>query len=700
MRCEFHARWRALAIPCLALLVLLPGPGPAHAEERDGEIVRRLVIALHDADVGGLVPDFDHPVWSVLQMPLNHLGMDVRIHDIRTGPPPAKWLPKTRAVLTWFRVKGTTPDWLWPWLEEHVKPPEMRVIHLQDLGCLEATPADRKRLGPYLQRLGLAWHEGYVGQPLRIETTLRSEALCALERDPRRYAEHRGPSNESDANTAWVITRDRSHPDDVRTPVVTGPWGGLALSPWTLALGTEEGSRRWLLDPFAFLRDALGLNGTPVPHPSVLNGRRMFIFHVDGDGFESLSTVRPNTLAAKVFLDDVLDAYKLPATVSIIVASLTKDIGVETPTESMELAKEILNRPYVEAASHGVLHPYKWMAEWSPGNPPKEYLPYKELKGYDYSPVAEVRDSIRFINERLLEGGKRCRVMLWTGDTHPPRDAILECLRHDAMNMNGGTFRWDAAYDSVGYVSPWVRRNGEAIQVTAGAANENEFPGYFTTNPTSYRHIDTTIRRTGKGRILKPANIYVHFYSAERPPRLTALKQLLDRWALREPTVPVYASTYTAAVLGSLDAEIRRTASGWALRGFGGCRTVRLDGEPRSPDLDNCRGVLGWRRIDESLYVHLAGAEADLALDLAPSRRPYLHEANHIVRDVALEPKALTLVSEGLVKRVVVVGGLPRNGSVAVVIGGKEETRKADAEGLLSLKLPVGGPDRVEVRVP
>ena len=51
---------------------------------------------------------------------------------------------------------------------------------------------------------------------------------------------------------------------------------------------------------------------------------------------------------------------------SIIVASLSPELAPEKPTKRMEIAKQIFALPYVEAASHGTLHPYEWNEPWGP----------------------------------------------------------------------------------------------------------------------------------------------------------------------------------------------------------------------------------------------------------------------------------------------------------------------------------------------
>ena len=678
-----------------AWLVFLAGLlCPAAAGE--GTPVRRHVIAL----VGSPHPDgeTEDAVHQLLELPLNHCGMVVRRHSIDDGPPPAAWLEDARAVVTHFDTAAKGNDWLWPWLEKEVARRGLRVIHFGELTPLEQ-PGD-ERLHRWLDRCGLAYDGTYLRDAARIEVRYRSRESCAFEADPRIRTTHRGPRNVSRRNRAWVETRDRFRPDDARAPVVTGPWGGLALAPWAVTNGGTNRDRRWHIDPFLFFHEALGLDGVPAPHPSVLNGRRMWFLHIDGDGFESLSTVRHNTYAAEIMLDEVLLRYPLPFTVSVIVRSLTPDYAIEKPTRAMELARRILNLPHVEPASHGVLHTLRWQRALKPTDPPRTIMWYAGLENYEYSQINEVEESVRFINERLMENGRRCAVMLWTGDTIPGEDAIAAAGAAGCLNLNGGDFRWDRWHDSVGFVSPWSRRVGDALQVYAGATNENTFDGFFTTMPGAFAQIDQTIERTGSPRILKPANVYIHFYSAERPPRLRALHQIIRRWALKEPTAPVFASTYCRAVISALEtARMRKIPDGWLLRDFGDCRTARLDEEPRDVDFTRSRGLLGARRVRDSLYVHLAAPDATIVLAACPPPAPHVEEANCLLETGSLSSEGVTVTATAHNPRLLVFAGFPAHVPLQVLLDGEERERMADARGRLRIALDEPGTTRIAVRL-
>jgi hypothetical protein len=368
----------------------------------------------------------------------------------------------------------------------------------------------------------------------------------------------------------------------------------------------------------------------------------------------------------------------------------------------MELAREILNLPNVEPASHGVLHTLRWEEEAGPGEIKSGVggmMWYPSLANYRYTRVNEVRESIRFVNERLLAPPRRCALMLWTGNTLPPEEAILAAGEMGARNLNGGVFRWDPWYDSVGFVSPWSRRVGKALQVYAGAANENDFEGFFDTMPGAFAHVAETIARTGAPRVLKPADIYVHFYSAENPARLAALQKLIRRFAFEEETAPVFASAYVEAVEDAVErARVRRVPDGWLLQDFGACRTARIDGDPREVDFARSRGLLGARRVGDSLYLHLAGSDAQVVLAQKPPAHPHVEQANCVLESVRLVPTGVMATAKGHAARLVVLAGFPPNAPLLLAVGGETAEIAADAQGRVEVRLPGPGETRYSVR--
>jgi len=680
----------------LALCALLLAALPRAAAAREGAPVpeRRHVIVFVD----GKAPDpaTEDDAHQVLDMPLNHLGMVPLRHYIRNGPPPDAWLEDARAVVTYLPYGDPAPDWMWPWLEEKVARHHLRVVHLGAVAPLQLK--DPERLQRWLAGFGLEMTDLYAAGPMQVKVEYADPKLCAVETDPRRFVTHHGPRNVERRNKVWVTTRLRNDPTSVLHPVVTGSWGGFALDPWAMPLGTGDEDRRWTLDLFQFFKEALGLDRVPAPHPSVLNGRRMWFSQMDGDGFESLSTIRPGESCGAVMRDEVFAKYALPFTVSIIVRSLTDDIAVQQPTRLMEVAQSIFRLENVEPASHGVLHTLNWQPP--PGFPYDRKKWYAGLQNYTYDETSEVTESIRFINERLLDGGRRCAVMLWTGSANPLEAPLAAARQAGCLNLNGGIFRWDAWTDSVGFVSPWARRVGAELQVYAGAPNENVYEGFFDTMPGAFAHVDQTIERCGTPRILKPADLYMHFYSAEHPARLKVIHDLIRRWTVEERTAPVFASTYVKAVNSAVDAaRVLRTADGWILRDFGDCRTVRIDGEPREVDFSRSRGLLGAYRDGDSCYLHLGGPDAQVVLAEAPAPLPHVLEANCLLERGRLLPNGVAVTATAFNARLVRFAGFPPGAGLAVRIDDEETTREADPQGVLELRLPDPGTTRILIRL-
>jgi hypothetical protein len=291
--------------------------------------------------------------------------------------------------------------------------------------------------------------------------------------------------------------------------------------------------------------------------------------------------------------------------------------------------------------------------------------------------------------------------MLWSGNANPTTAAVAAATAAGCWNLNGGLFRCDPLHDSIGFVTPWGRRVGDEWQVFAAAPNENYYAGYFTTMPSAFAHVSTTIERTGGDRILKPANVYVHFYSAEHPVRLAALEQLLERWVEREETMPVFASTYAAAVRDAqFHCTVARTPRGFRFDGFEHCRTVRIDGMDAAIDWEHSRGLLGARRLGDRLFLHLAAPAAEVALGTGVE--PWLHveQASCELDGVVVGPRELRFVAHGHGRRTVVVAGATAAAVLQVHVDGRQTTARCDAAGRAVLRLPAGQAAEVRAWLP
>ncbi|MFK7739480.1 MAG: hypothetical protein AB8H80_04085 [Planctomycetota bacterium] len=637
--------------------------------------------------------------FTFLQMPLNHLGMRLVEHPFDAGRPENVDATRVRAIGTWLQPNDELPAWFWPWLE--AQDPNLKMVHFGSL--LPLANGDRgARLRRHLNRFGLDHDLLAVADPSVIDVRMPRPHVYPFESQPVYERIHFGPWIVDGDSRAWIETVDKRTPKRVRTPVVTGSWGGIGLQPWFLRPGGVALDRRWYADPFAFLAEALGVQHLPAPDPCVKHGRRMFLLHVDGDGFESQSTVVRGQNCGEVFRDRVVDAWPMPMSISYVVASLTDHLQPAEPNERMKVAREIVERPWVELASHSVLHPLNWRRRLNPRSLPRTVVWYRDLPGFRHDMAQEVRASIAFLDRWIAPTGKRCRVMFWSGAANPKVEALRAAREAGCYNLNGGLFRVDALYDSVGFVSPWGRSLDGEWQVFAGAANENEFDGFFTSMPGAFAHVSTTLERTGGARILKPANVYCHFYSVEHPARAAAFDGLLRRWVREENTIPVYASTYAASVLDAQSScRMARTATGYAFAGFETCRTVRFDIDPGAIDWAKSKGLLGARRLGQRLFLDLAAASAEVSFVDGGKRsqavKPWLfvEQASCGVASRAMDGRSIQLSVGGFGSRTIVLAGAPPSAELQVALDGAVRSIACDSQGRCEIALPerrVSGP--------
>jgi uncharacterized protein (TIGR01370 family) len=220
-----------IATPALDTL----GVGAVH-----GPIER--VLLLHD----GAEPR--SPVIDLIAERLQALGCAVDYLDVRRGLPRER-TGRRAAIVTWFSDDD---------LPEAIGYPRWLARQL-DAGSRLAMfgrpgfPAWQ----PLLGKLGLAAAPTGHARAVRV---VRRDALIGAEAEPalRSRGLLRWHAVGPEVSVHLRIEDADRHPID---PVVTAPWGGLALQPYLLEMG-YQGRARWIVDPTAFLRAALGITAS------------------------------------------------------------------------------------------------------------------------------------------------------------------------------------------------------------------------------------------------------------------------------------------------------------------------------------------------------------------------------------------------------------------------------------------------------
>lgn len=686
-----------MRVAVLALLALAAASASAQQE-----VPRKVLVLYRAAHIPGEVKEvFFTPQHQHAELALNWLGLKAEyVEADGTLPEPPK-LIGVRGILLWPQSgEGfQDPRPVCRWLAGAMRM-GIRVVFLGNIGLQRTGAPGVEKLDPEcreaLSTLGVTYGGFSFPSPLDTEMTLKDPRVIGFERKP-------DPSEEGSVSRVrlapgsttylrLVLDHDDKNPLE---PVGVTRRGGVALNPFVLYSNEQVIPPRfaWVIDPFAFFAAAFALEGLPRPDPSTLNGRRMYMSHVDGDGFFNLTEFDRHKTSGQVYTEEFLAKHpESPFTMSLITAYY--DLELYRGSAALNLSRAALDRPNVEPAGHGYTHPLIW----------RTGTVALKIPGYKLDTTKETLGSIKIINERILPPGKAAGLFLWTGDCLPGAAALQATERAGLLNLNGGGGRFDAQHPSYAYLMPLSRVVAGARQLYAPANNENEFTNLWTGPYYGYRDSITTFERSGAPRRIKPVDIYVHFYSAEKYAAINALRQVYA-WAYAQPLIPVFAGTYARSARDFFAMRVLRLGPRrFRLEGGRDLRTVRFDDEAGEPDLSLSTGVIGFRRDLGSLYVHLDDSERrEVALAAHPPRRPYIEVANFEVD--SWEPRAdgARFTKRGWWTSECVLGGLTPGRTYLVRGAGLEARLNADAAGRLSVVFPDserGGPAREVVVAP
>lgn len=683
------------------LLVLAGGSRPAWAAAPEVRPVQRKILALFDANEG-IGPDTSK-IFENCQTVLNYLGMIVDYRDVNQPLPDPRAMAQYRGILTWFESDGIpNPKNYLNWLSAQVAR-KTRLAVLGSMGFSEAdlTPELRDQAKAVYAHLGMAHRNDFTSQRVRLRYGRQDRAMVNFERPyppvPMQYDQFTPLDDTVQVHLSLTRTDRTGAPSAV---VATSPGGGMAWGPYILwREGTAPYRKQWYVNPFAFFTAAFDLAAMPKPDVTTLNGRRIAFSHIDGDAFGGFSEVRKDALCADVIREHILERYRFPVTVSVIVAEI--DPTAMGNDRRVALARDIYALSNVEPASHAYSHPFYWDPDFD--NTVAEYPSQYGMKipGYEFDAAMEIDYSVRYINEQLAPPEKPCRVFLWTGNCKPLAEHVRRCDQLNLLNMNGGDTLFDAVNNSYTGVAPIYRDIGGYYQFHIGQANENILTNLWQGPYYGYREIITTMTRTGIPRRIKPIDIYYHFYSGQYEASLNAVETVYD-WVLSQPVFPMFTSAYLRIARSWLDGQLQGNATGdrYTVTDYGHCLTLRFDDHDDLPDLARCRNILGYFRDAQGLYVHLDPDEnaADIVLSRAPAIRPHLQTANGWIRGLEIGPDRIVFRFEGFGPGQVVLAGLgPQS---RWVVGQGESAAQGtpltvDDEGRLVLSKIVNG--RVEI---
>ena len=634
-------------------------------------------------------------------MPLNHLGYATRTLNVtRSALPSGPLTGQVAGIVTWFHSSqfGHSAR-TWRWLRMQMKA-GVPVAILGHFGL----PLSSGHLGALGLRLGKAAPAG-----------LHRARLAHLD---SRFFGFESPALPSAPDYSPIRLSPPGRPllavtvaGGTEVAAALTPWGGYVLSPYVLRslpqgnLANGALQAAWIVDPFRFLRAALRLPPVPAYDYTTSSGRRLLFGLIDGDGFTSLSWIGAfhDQPAAEVILDQVLKRFRLPVTASVIASEFIRHgLHPEAQVATLRpIARQIFRLPWVQIGTHTYSHPFDWQAlERDPdlsaglhpqhsaaaaaGNPAFKYGMNLPVPGYRFSPEMEVTGSAAIIERLLAPPGKPVRVIQWSGDTDPDAKVLAIAYRGGLENINGNNSTITRAHPSLTNVVPLGVRKGKYFQVYSPIGNEDEFTHGWKPPYCGYSQVIQTLEMTDRPRRLTAMELYYHYYAGTRACALKQLEQVY-RWAERQPSTPVFASTYSRIAVAFQSAGLALAGRGFLLRGYGPDQELRIPAALGYPDLADSRNVAGYRDVGTNRYVHLGpGGDARLVLQPTAPRGPYLKSANGLIEALARAPGRLELQLQGYVPLSITLG----NAAHCVTrINGRVRHRRADARGEVHFQL-------------
>lgn len=640
------------------------------------EVQPRRIAVVYNPDEGDLTFNNGHIRLGGL---LEYLGY--RIDYLPTDKPlPARPMSGLYAgVVTWMTSgppanNAAFDDWIAARLDEHVP-----VVFMADLPV---------RSDSLLQRLGLR----------RLAKPLKKGEAQVEQLDKRLLGGFEAPLvlRTRSLPPLGVVDPQRVTPaltlkgaGGLYVPVASAQWGGFALTPYVLEVAGEHD--RWIIDPFAFVRDTLRLPPLPRPDATTENGRRIATVHIDGDGFVSRAEVTGSPYAGQQVLDDFIEPYPFLTSVSVIEGEIgPKGMYPHLARELEPIARKIFANPKVEVATHTFSHPFFWQpqkAEQREGFH-ADYGYKMAIPGYDRIDfVREVVGSRDYINQRLTTPDKPVKMIFWSGDALPDADTLKLAQDSGLTNVNGGQTILTRAFPSLTGLYPLIRPTSGGVQYYAPIINENLYTNLWQGPYYGFRGVLDTFDLTEKPRRLRGLHLYYHFYSGTKQASIQVMRDIYAAMQEARP-LSMWMSDYIPRLEGLHRASLARRADGaWQVRGMAGLRTLRLDPELGWPDLAQSRGVAGVRDLPQGRYVHLSSDEAVLALRPSRDPRPALEEASQpLSRWTYRDARRVSFAFDG---------NLPLSFSVRsasacqVTVSGKTYAGRA-GNGLWNFELPMG----------
>jgi len=653
------------------------------------EVLPRKVLIVQDTGDDLLLDET--PGVRDLATPLNYLGYDVEYANVKDPLPDGITPDRYAGVVAWLQGTGTQDSAAWRnWVDARIAS-HVPVAFLGQFGFDAA--ADE---GPALDLQA-------VSGPFTDKVDVVSrDRMIGFEVDPKL-----GPRDLTGVRVGAAsrpLLRVKSG-DATVDPVAITPWGGFAMSPYTVVSLNGIDQERWAIQPISFLTAALRLTQMPSPSVTTENGRRLFMSHVDGDGFASRAEFPGADYSGDALYQQIFTRYKVPMTLSVIEGEVgPTGLYPKISPRLEEIARKMFALPYVAIGTHTYSHPFDWGSvdattgqRVDRGGGDTAFS--LSIPNYTFDIDREVTGSIDYINTRLAPPGKKTTILQWPGNCKPPAIVIRKVYAAGVANVNGGDTVITKSASSWTNIAPiGVDKGPGAYQVYAPNQDENVYTNDWLGPFYGFTRVLETFDMTDKPLRFKPIDLYYHMYSGTKIASLRALDQIFTA-VLKQPVLPVQMTDYTEKVLdwrsfavaravhGDTDARAgagNRAGDDWIVRGNGEVRELHWP-STSTPDLRASTGVTGYSAGPDGIYIHIADGAARVSFNPSAGREavptsgawPYITEANGFVRNFRREPNGMSFEFGGYYQPFVRLAGAQ---SCSVSVAGRRVATRREGD--------------------
>lgn len=645
------------------------------------EPIQRHILAFWDSVVEKIVED--SLVHRTIEMPLNHLGLDVVYHDINAPLPILSKTDGIRGVVVCFPISTAmkSPEQFIEWAIRAIDLGK-KIVLMKNVGFLtnslgHYTSSDLQN--KLYEKLGFINSQQWVDYPDEYQVMVMGEGLFPFEKQLPTFLPGFCRTRIYDSATrSFLKIGIPGRPETEADLVIIGPHGSYISEYYDntfdpLLFVQAPRLIGWYVNPFRFFELAFDVVGMPIPDTTTLAGLRVFISTCHGDNWNSATLMEEyagmDIYNSEVILEKIIKPNSdIPIAVAMVAADLDPQWAARQ--KSQEIARAYASLPQVEMASHTYSHPFDWeffhvggtekemdyLSLYPYGSWGNTFLSWLNAKMYQiYSPKVfekklkwgyflprayanerfdiqkEIFGSVDFLNNFTSEN-KKTKLLMWSGDSRPWGAAVQLCEDGGIKNFGGGFVQFDAQHPSTLFVYPLCRKPEGVIQLYASSNAENAYTDGWKDNFYRFKFLPETLINTESPRRLKPIHLYYHSFSGQFTSSVNAILHNIAYIRTQSP-IAIQVCRYWDIGQGFFSVIIEEIGNKiWKILNRRGLQTIRYDrSSDHHVDFHHSKGVVGYKEHQKSLYVYLDASvnEPVIALSQFEGQQvPYLIDSS------------------------------------------------------------------------